>query len=118
MLPAVFGSVYSDFSLFTVDKSDFFQAPAGLDVDVGGVNPALFPFVGASRFDSWFTVGADDGESQNALSCVPPPPLSKLAPQDSHCCRPAACSLSELVWTVAAQHGWIREIRQHKLHRG
>eukprot|EP01044_Picomonas_judraskeda_P042467 COSAG03_NODE_21872_length_298_cov_0.773869_1_plen_29_part_10 len=24
VLPAVFGSVYSDFSLFTVDKSDFF----------------------------------------------------------------------------------------------
>ena len=66
----MFGSVYSDFSLYTVDKSDFFQAPAGLDVDVGGVNPALFQFVGASRFDSWFTVGADDGESQNALSCV------------------------------------------------
>ena len=67
-VPAVFGSVYSQFNLYTVDKSDFFQAPAGLDVDVGGVNPALFQFVGASRFDSWFTVGADDGESQNALS--------------------------------------------------
>jgi len=67
---AVFGSVYSHFNLYTVDKSDFFQAPAGLDVDVGGVNPALFQFVGASRFDSWFTVGADDGESQNALSTV------------------------------------------------
>lgn len=67
---AVFGSVYSDFSLFTVDESDFFQAPAGLDVDVGGVNPALYQFVAASRFDSWFTVGADDGESQNALSTV------------------------------------------------
>jgi hypothetical protein len=81
-LPAVFGSVYSDFSLFTVDESDFFQAPAGLDVDVGGVNPALYQFVAASRFDSWFTVGADDGESQNALSYVPtgpcPAPASSL----------------------------------------
>ncbi len=70
VVSAVFGSVYSDFALYTVDETDFFQAPAGLDVDVGGVNPALFQFVGASRFDSWFTVGADDGESQNALSCV------------------------------------------------
>jgi len=65
---AVFGSTYSDFKLFTEDDSNFFQAPPGLDVDVGGVNPALYQFVQSARFDSWFTVGADDGESQNALS--------------------------------------------------
>lgn len=103
-LHVVFGSLYSDFSLSTVDKSDFFQAPAGLDVDVGGVNPALFQFVAASRFDSWFTVGADDGESQNALSCVGSASICVHAAHAARSVHPvlAACLLSypSSVWTA------------------
>jgi len=67
---ALYGSDYSEFNVATSDKSDFFQAPPGLDVMLGGVNSALFQFVPASRFDSWFTIGADEGDAQSQLSVV------------------------------------------------
>eukprot|EP01051_Picozoa_sp_SAG22_P007047 SAG22_NODE_483_length_9925_cov_3.568186_2_plen_272_part_00 len=67
---ALYGSTYEDMVISTEDETDFYQAPPGIDVELGGVNPALFQFVPAGEYDSWLTIGADSGDTQSALSVV------------------------------------------------
>lgn len=67
---AIYGNEYSELSLSTEDTTNFFQAPVGIGVDVGGVAYALFDYVPSARFDSFFTLGADDGMQSSLLSLV------------------------------------------------
>ena len=49
-----------------------FHVDPPFGVNIGGVNPAFFPTNPDSEFDSWITVGIDDGSNQNtdAISAV------------------------------------------------
>ena len=86
---AIYGNEYSGISIKTEDGetavtaicschvtlllhtgSQFFQAKAGIGVDVGGVGPALFEFVPAAAYDSWLTIGAHDATGTNKISLV------------------------------------------------
>eukprot|EP01048_Picozoa_sp_COSAG05_P004048 COSAG05_NODE_204_length_14187_cov_99.887422_12_plen_230_part_00 len=79
----IYGNAYSGISLKTADGSDFFQAKAGIGVDVGGVGPALFEYVPTAEFDSWFTIGADDGTASSKLSVVGMPDFTGTSTYES-----------------------------------
>ena len=47
-----------------------FHVDPPFGVNIGGVNPTFFTTNPDSEFDSWITVGIDDGSNQNAISAV------------------------------------------------
>eukprot|EP01045_Picozoa_sp_COSAG04_P053877 COSAG04_NODE_23772_length_332_cov_1.107296_1_plen_83_part_10 len=47
-----------------------FHTPAPFGADVGGVNPAFFAFSPTSEYDSWLTLGLDDGSQSDSISSV------------------------------------------------
>eukprot|EP01047_Picozoa_sp_COSAG01_P012265 COSAG01_NODE_549_length_15608_cov_206.443355_4_plen_353_part_00 len=53
-----------------------------LDIDAGGVSPALYDHSPPSRYDSWLTIGSDDstGTQQLIWQALPPFKESLLAP--------------------------------------
>ena len=47
-----------------------YQTPTPMGSNVGGVNPAFFQFMPAAQYDSWLTVGEDQGNVHNQVSSV------------------------------------------------
>ena len=47
-----------------------FQVGAPFGANVGGANPAFFPFSADVQFDSWLTAGITEGDSAGALSSI------------------------------------------------
>ena len=64
---AIYGTEQSPLQLATTDGSPFFQGKAGLGVDIGGVNPVLYEHFPSLKFDSWLTLGPDDGSDKGKM---------------------------------------------------
>lgn len=64
---AVFGDDYSTMSLSADDKTPLFQVPHPFGNDFGGVNRELIEVKPASEFDTWLTVGEDNGNSKSDI---------------------------------------------------
>jgi hypothetical protein len=71
-LPSVAHNMYTIFGNDDGDMSfpPAWQSPAPFGVDTGGVNPAFFPIMAASEFDSFLTVGITDGSNVGAMSSI------------------------------------------------
>ena len=47
-----------------------FQTAAPFGANTGGTNPAFWPLMAGTEFDSWLTVGITDGDAGGALSSI------------------------------------------------
>ena len=54
-------------SLSADDKTPLFQVPHPFGNDFGGVNRELIEVKPASEFDTWLTVGEDNGNSKSDI---------------------------------------------------
>jgi hypothetical protein len=67
---AVFGDDYAAMTLRADEKGvGLFQVPIPFGADYGGVNQALYKVKASSEFDTWITVGADNGNPSNQIRC-------------------------------------------------
>eukprot|EP01043_Picozoa_sp_COSAG02_P048737 COSAG02_NODE_4820_length_4939_cov_9.921074_2_plen_860_part_01 len=66
------GSVYAMAGTLstTLSLPPAYQVAAPFGTNIGGVSPALFPAAAEAEFDSWLTIGADDGTSGSAISSI------------------------------------------------
>jgi len=50
-----------------------FQVDTPFGADLGGVNPAFFAFSPDALYDSWLTIGKEDGDIDGSLSSIEVP---------------------------------------------
>jgi hypothetical protein len=65
----IFGDKFSSFK-FQAHGGEFLQVDAPLGADIGGVHQELWAVKKEAQFDSWLTVGSDNGNADNRLSVV------------------------------------------------
>ena len=105
---AVFGDDYSTMSLSADDKTPLFQVPHPFGNDFGGVNRELIEVKPASEFDTWLTVGEDNGNSKSDIRCTALPPLLSSARLFG---PPGLCLMRKCSAGTAARLGWAPSTR-------
>jgi hypothetical protein len=67
----VFGDDYSTMEL-AVDEptKQLYQVEPPFGADIAGVDDKLFALNNAAEFDTWLTVGADNGNVDSAIRCA------------------------------------------------
>ena len=69
--PPVYGDDFSEMNLH-LDTSDrvLYQVEKPFGTDIGGVDSKLFRVEPTAEFDTWITVGSDNGNADNGIRCV------------------------------------------------
>lgn len=97
-----------------------FQVPIPFGADYGGVNRELYKVKGSSQFDTWVTVGADNGNPSNQIRCghisLPSPTLSWVKLCLSRADPPSALvrGTSDSLSFFTARLAWVRSTRCSK----
>jgi hypothetical protein len=68
--PAVYGDDYAPMQLFVEGGTRaFYQVTHPFGTDIAGVDSKIFEVKPESEFDTWITVGADNGNALNSIRC-------------------------------------------------